>query len=210
MSDINASKHKPVIGLMGGPGSGKSTVAGIFEELGCAIIDADRLAHDSLRQESVRQQVRQKWGDSVFASDGTIDRPALGHVVFADPAALRELEGIIHPRVHEGRASERQQHQADPDIVAIVEDCPLLLESKLDQNCDALVFVDTPDEIRLQRVLASRGWDAAELKKRDEQQFPLDTKRQAADYVISNGFDLDHLRTQVRHVLQSITDTKAS
>lgn len=210
MPDINASKHKPVIGLMGGPGSGKSTVAGIFEELGCAIIDADRLAHDSLRQESVRQQVRQKWGDSVFASDGTIDRPALGHVVFADPAALRELEGIIHPRVHEGRACERQQHQADPDIVAIVEDCPLLLESKLDQNCDALVFVDTPDEIRLQRVLASRGWDAAELKKRDEQQFPLDTKRQAADYVISNGFDLDHLRTQVRHVLQSITDTKAS
>ena len=108
------------------------------------------------------------------------------------------------------RPCVRASAQADPDIVAIVEDCPLLLESKLDQNCDALVFVDTPDEIRLQRVLASRGWDAAELKKRDEQQFPLDTKRQAADYVISNGLDLAHLRTQVRHVLQSITDTKAS
>jgi dephospho-CoA kinase len=201
---------KPVIGLMGGPGSGKSTVAKLFAEFGCAIIDADALAHQSLQSDSVKQAVRERWGDAVFDAMGEVDRPSLGHIVFADPAALRELEAILHPRVHEGRASQREQYQADTGVVAIVEDCPLLLESKLDQQCDKLVFVDATDGVRLQRVHSSRGWDAAELKLRDEKQMPLDTKRQAADYVISNEHDLAHTREQVRRVLQSITHSKPS
>lgn len=205
-----ANPPKPVIGLMGGPGSGKSTVAKLFKELGCAVIDADRLAHESLRTAEVKQQVRQRWGDQVFDQDGSINRAKLGRIVFKDPAALAQLEAILHPRVHEARQRERDQHQALPDIVAIVEDCPLLLESKLDQDCDQLVFVDTPDEIRRQRVLESRGWDAGELKKRDQRQQPLDTKRQAADYVISNDLDLAHLREQVRSVLQNITNQTPS
>ncbi len=193
-----------MIGLMGGPGSGKSSVAKLFEELGCAVIDADRLAHEAMRSPMVQQQVRERWGDPVFDQDGSINRAALGRIVFEDPAALSELEAIVHPRVHEARQFEREQHLANPAIVGIVEDCPLLLESKLDRDCDRLVFVDTPENIRLQRVHESRGWDAEELKKRDERQLPLDTKRQAADYVISNNQGLAHLREQVRNVLQNI------
>lgn len=196
---------KPVIGLMGGPGSGKSTAAQAFADLGCAVIDADQLAHEALQDPEVMRQVKAKWGDVMFDGSGAIDRSALGGVVFADPAALKDLERIVHPRVHEGRQIQREQYQADASVQAIVEDCPLLLESGIDQECDALVFVDTPDKLRLKRVRESRGWDAVELKKRDDRQRPLDIKRQAADYVISNDQDLAHVREQVRNVLRKIT-----
>ncbi|MEM9345440.1 MAG: dephospho-CoA kinase [Planctomycetota bacterium] len=210
MAETQDITTKPIIGLMGGPGSGKSTVAQLFAELGCAIIDADRLGHAALSEPGVVEQVRTIWGEAPFGSNGQISRSALGRIVFADPAALRQLEGLIHPVVHAGRERQRNQNQADPSVVAIVEDCPLLLESKLDKQCDTLVFVDAPDELRLERVAATRGWDMQELKKREQQQAPLDTKRRSADYVISNDQDLAHVREQVRHVLQSITHTKPS
>ena len=197
--------NKPVIGLMGGPGSGKSSIASLFAELGCAVIDADQLAHQAMQLDSVRQQVRSQWGDEVFDEQGGINRKALGRLVFADPAQLRKLEAIIHPIVHQGRDAKRKQLQTDPSVLAIIEDCPLLLETKLDQQCDALVFVDTPDDLRLNRVSASRGWDREELEKRDLKQLPLDIKRQAADYVISNDQDFAQVREQVRHVLKNIT-----
>lgn len=204
MPQLPDTSRKPVIGLMGGPGSGKSTIAKLFSEFGCSVIDADRLSHEALQSEQVKQEIKAKWGDAVFDEAGQIIRGALGQIVFSDPAALRQLEAIIHPLVHQGRARQRQSHQNDASIVAIIEDCPLLLESELDQSCDYLVFIDVPEDIRLQRVQDTRGWDAAELKKRDDQQLPLDTKRQAADYVIRNDQDLAHVREQVRHVLQTI------
>ncbi|MEO0476224.1 MAG: dephospho-CoA kinase [Planctomycetota bacterium] len=206
----NPPNPKPVIGLTGGPGSGKSTIAGLFAELGCAVIDADRLAHDALLEQAVKSQVREKWGEAVFDEAGQVNRPALGKVVFRDPVALKALEEIVHPRVHAGRQLERAQHQANPQMVAIVEDCPLLLESHLNQDCDAVVFIDTPDELRLERVRSSRGWTLEELKKRDLQQMPLDIKREQADYVLSNDRDLAHVREQVRNVLQSIINIEPS
>lgn len=204
--DPTEPSRKAIIGLTGGPGSGKSAAAKLFAAFGCAVIDADRLAHDALQNDAVKGQIQSRWGGDVFDADGQVVRSKLGHIVFEDAVALRELEALVHPLVHQNRLEERQKHQLDPGIIAIVEDCPLLLESGLDKHCDRIVFVDAPDPIRLERVQGSRGWDAEELRKRDRQQLPLDIKRQSADYVICNDQDLAQLKEQVRYVLQSIAE----
>ena len=213
MSHVNETigsletQAKPVIGLMGGPGSGKSTVARLFQDFGCEIIDADKLAHDAIQSGPAKQQLRVWWGDRAFDASGNVDRQAVGQIVFNDAEQLRRLEALVHPLVSEGRKKERGRLFGLRDCVAVVEDCPLLLETGLDKQCDWLVLVDTPDKIRLSRVRDSRGWDEEELKKRDQRQLPLDIKRQAADYVIRNDQTLAQVREQVRHVLQNITDT---
>lgn len=195
---------KPILGLTGAPGSGKSTVAKLFAELGCGIIDADRLAHQALDQPGVKQQLVEQWGEDILASDGGVDRPALGKRVFGDPEALKRLEAIIHPRVHAARAEARERLLADPSILAIVEDCPLLLEAGLASSCDRVIFVDCPHAIRLERVQQSRGWDEAELQKREQLQLSLDTKRESADDVISNASPIESVRADVKKLFQRI------
>ena len=195
---------KPVIGLLGAPGAGKSTVARAFADCRCAVIDADQLAHLALEEQDVKDQLSQWWGDRVLDGSGRVDRKAVGRIVFADADELLRLEQLVHPRVHAGRARERQRAFADDAVRAVVEDCPLLLETGLDKQCDALVFIDCPLEIRLARLADSRGWDEAELKSREQRQVPLDIKRRSANYVISNGQAAAQLREQAEHVLQQL------
>ena len=206
MADTTPTPNpKPVLGLLGAPGAGKSTVARFFAELGCAVIDADALAHRAIQADDVKQQLRQWWGDRVLDAEGSIDRKTVGQIVFREEAQLRRLEAVLHPRVNAGRERERERAFADPSVVAVVEDCPLLLETGLDQQCDALVLVDCPFEVRLQRLAESRGWDAAELQRRESRQVPLDIKRQSADYVISNDKAPAQVREQAKHVLQQVS-----
>ena len=199
-----SQRTKPVIGLLGGPGSGKSAVARLFGELNCGVVDADALAHDAIQSDSARQQLRSWWGDRVFDTAGRVDRAQVAQIVFNDPAELERLENLIHPIVHQGRSDAREHFEQDPATVAIVEDCPLLIESGLDTSCDALVFVDCPKPLRLQRLKTTRGWSEEDLQKREEHQIPLDTKRERADDVIDNDVPLDDLREQVRAVLRQI------
>ena len=196
--------RKPILGLTGGPGSGKSTVARLFAELGCGIIDADQLAHEALQQDAVLEQLVQWWGDAVLTGQGTVDRPAVGRVVFGNEAELQRLESVIHPMVHAGRAASREKMLADASVLAIIEDCPLLLESGLDDSCDAVVFVDCPLPVRLQRLQQSRGWDEKELQKREQHQIPLDIKRRSADYVVDNGEPIENVRSRVKQLLNQI------
>jgi len=194
----------PTIGLMGGPGSGKSLVAGQLTALGCVVIDADSIAKQVLESADVKEIITRWWGDGVLKEDGQVDRREVAGIVFEAPDELKRLEALIHPRVHARRAEIKAQALQTPDIVAIIEDCPLLIETGIDQQCDVLVFVDASFQTRLGRVQQTRGWDREELDRRDKSQAPLDIKRQRADYVISNDTDEAQCLAQVRRVLSQI------
>jgi len=192
-------------------GSGKSHVAGLFAEMGCLVIDSDAQVRDAYRDPAVLETIRGWWGDDVFRAEGSIDRSAVARKVFADPAEKRRLEGLLHPIVHAAREQRMREAADNPQVVAYAWDTPLLLEAGLAAQCDAIVFVDAPFEQRQARVRATRGWDEAELSRREKSQMPLDTKRRLSDYLLNNaahaGADAtgsSDLRGQVRQVLSQI------
>lgn len=205
---------KPIIGIAGGIGSGKSRVARLFGELGCAVIDSDAQVRDAYSREDVRGTLKQWWGERVFREDGQLDRAAVAARVFSDPAERMRLEALVHPLVAEARDQAMRRAASDPQVVAFVWDTPLLFEAGLNRDCDAVVFVDAPHDLRLERVHRSRGWDAAELARRENLQWPLDRKRRLSDDVVTNTADAgegspgppgaDPLRDQVRQVLSRI------
>ena len=206
---MSISSSKPVIGLTGGIGSGKSLVARQLTQLGCAVIDADQLARQALDEPAVRDRLVAKWGAQLLDDAGRIDRRKLAAIVFGDPTRLRKLEALTHPRVHAARADLHRQYQADPAVKAIVEDCPLLLEVGLDKECDALIFVSAPLELRQERVARTRGWTKAELAEREKNQWPLDRKAAVADYVLANDADEDRCFSHVRGVFSQIMQQTA-
>ena len=204
---------KPVLGLLGAPGSGKSAVAAILSEHGAAVIDADAIAKAQLDQPEVIAAIRDRFGDGVIDDSGgdgggRVDRAALGRVVFDDDEARHWLEAVIHPRVHAERRRLRERHFADAAVSVVVEDCPLLIESGLAADCDALVYVEASRAVREQRVARARGWTPEELDRRERSQASLDMKRSAADYVVVNEAGLDALTDGVLHVLASLHDTR--
>jgi len=198
------TKRKPVIGLAGGIGSGKSFVASILERNGCAIIDSDQLARDAMSDPEVVAAVRELFGEQVLSADGSVDRKAVAARAFQEPKLLTELEAVIHPKVHTRRHELRQIAQADPTVTAIVEDCPLLFEKQLDSECDRTIFIAASLGTRRQRVAANRGWSDADLAAREKNQLELDIKAQRADYVVNNDGDAAHCEQQVHRVLSRI------
>ena len=195
---------KPVIGIAGGIGSGKSFIARLFGEMGCAVIDSDAQVKAAYRDPAIRERLRQWWGEEILLAGGEINRAAVAKKVFSDEAERKRLEGLIHPWVAEARRREMSAAAKDPQVVAYVWDTPLLFEAGLDAECDAVVFVDAPLEQRLERVRRTRGWDEAELLRRQKSQWPLDKKRRISDHVLTNTADAVYARGQVREVLSRI------
>ena len=187
-----------VVGLLGGVGSGKSTVARLFAECGARVLDADRIAHDCLELPEVREELTRRFGPAAIGADGRVDRARLADVVFSDAARRRELEALIHPRVRDRIETSLDEHRARGDGGVVLLDVPLLLESPLDRLCDVRVFVDTPRAVREERVKTTRGWDTAELDRRERSQLPIETKAAAADYTIGNADSLESVRARVR------------
>jgi dephospho-CoA kinase len=190
----------PVIGLIGAIGSGKSHVARLLARRGAVVIDADRIGHEVLQEPEVRRGVVQRFGPGVedrsaraAPGEAPINRRSLGTIVFADPAALRDLEGLLHPRMERRFHLEILRAEKDGAAPAIVLDAAILLERGWDRFCDVVVFVDASWPVRLHRVAASRGWDAATLQAREAAQWPIDVKRGRADFVIGNDGSLDAL-----------------
>jgi dephospho-CoA kinase len=191
------------IGLVGGVASGKSLVAKLFEELGAGLLDADRTGHDVLAEDAVVQAALvERWGPSILAADGSIDRSAIARQVFAagDRADSERqfLESLLHERI--GRRLEAQRiHFANEGRPAVVLDAPLLLEAGWSPLCDVLVMVDSPRGDRLARA-QKRGWSSQEFARRESAQWPVDEKQRAAHVRIANDGTLDELREAVRSV----------
>jgi dephospho-CoA kinase len=199
---------KSIIGLSGGIGSGKSFVGTLFAELGCLVINSDVLSGQVYQDPSVKQILREWWGDAVFHAGGAsgteVDRAAFSRKVFESVTDRKRLERVLHPRIAQLREAQMKAGAADPGVVAFVWDSPLLFETNISTACDATVFVEAPETVRLDRVRRSRGWDAAELARREKSQMPLDKKRLISDYVVVNATDADSIRVQVRELLSRI------
>jgi dephospho-CoA kinase len=200
---------KPIIGILGGVGSGKSHVARLFGELRCVVINSDDQVTLAYQRDDVKRTLASWWGDDVLDAHGEVNRRAIARRVFSDPKEREKLEALLHPIVAQMRQEMMEKYADDPNVYAYVWDTPLLVETGLHLLCDALVFVDAPFEERLRRVSRSRGWDEAELRRREKIQLPLDKKRELANDVLKNTagadeVDDDGVRNQVREVLSRI------
>ena len=191
---------KPILGIVGGIGSGKSHVSRMFASLGCRAIDSDAAAHAVYAEPHVQSTLRGWYGDAIFHGD-VLDRRAVARRVFNDRAERERLEALIHPLVHAQRRAEMEACRGDASVRAFVWDTPLLLEVGLDAECDGVVFVETPDDVRQRRVQQSRGWDAGELARREANQFSLDRKRARATWILPGDADDATLRGAVARVI---------
>jgi dephospho-CoA kinase len=186
-----------LIGLTGGIGSGKSTVAGMLAELGARVIDADQVGHDIYRPGSEGfRRVREAFGSEVVAADGTVDRSLLGARVFADGEALARLNALLHPLIGEEiRARLAAAAAEDPDRPVIVE-AAIMLEAGW-HFFDRLWVVVARREAAIERVTASRGLSRGEVERRIDAQMSNEERRRRADLVIENDGDIEELRAQV-------------
>ncbi len=193
-----------MIGLAGGVGAGKTAVARLLAELGAGVVDSDGLGRQEISRPDVKKKLCEWWGPGVLSEDGEVDRRKVAAIVFADPEQRRRLEALLHPRIAARREKALAEFDAKPEIKAIVIDSPLLFETDLDLQCDAVIFVDADVDIRLARSEKHRNWTAEEFRRREKSQLPLDTKRARADYVCSNNSTLSALRIEIAGILAQV------
>ncbi|MBI4544414.1 MAG: dephospho-CoA kinase [Gemmatimonadetes bacterium] len=192
------------IGLTGNIASGKSSVAQVWERLGARIIDADALARRAVEPGApAREEVIREFGRAILDAAGQVDRAALRALVFRNPAARRRLEAIVHPAVARLRA-EQEAELGRSGARVVVHDIPLLFEVGLEHEFDAVVLVDAPPELRLERLVRQRGLEREEARRIVDAQIEAAAKRARADYVIENTGSLAELEARATEVWQAI------
>ena len=192
------------IGLTGSIGTGKSTVAKIFQEFGAYVIDADKIVHELLKRKDVKEKIREAFGD-VFDSKGEVDRKKLASIVFNNPEKKKILENILHPLVfQEINRFFKEVEKKDPKAVAIAE-VPLMIETGSYKNYDKIIVVYAPEELQLKRLL-EKGMSKEEAIKRIKSQMPIDEKVKYADIVIENTSTLEDLRKKVEEVYKKLKE----
>jgi dephospho-CoA kinase len=192
-----------VLGVTGGIGSGKSTVAALLRERGARVLDADRVVRTMYGGGEIAQEIGVRFGADVLQADGAVDRAKLAEIVFADEAKLEELEGLVHPAVRERiRGSIDEWRREGFDGIGVV-DAALLVETDHQYPLDALRVVTAPESLRIDR-LRTRGVSAEEARRRMEHQAPDDEKRERADFVIENEGTLTALSARVDALLSEL------
>ena len=191
------------VGLTGGVASGKSTVSAVLRDLGAVVVDADALAREVVEPGTPGlAAVAAAFGPEVLADDGSLDRGRLGAVVFADPDRRQALEAIIHPLVR-ARAAQIEA-AADPGAV-VVHDIPLLVETGQEKSFDAVIVVDVPEDVQVERAARERGWSREEARSRIAAQASREQRRAAATYVVDNSGTTEDLRQRVAEVFVQLT-----
>ncbi len=189
-----------VLGIAGGIGAGKSAVAAAFAKLGCVVVDSDQESRAALDRPDVKGKLVEWWGGAVLGPDGKVDRRKVAEIVFKEPAQRTRLEGLVHPIVRQSRA-QMVARASEGGVGVVIVDAPLLFEAGVDRECDAVVFVDAPEEVRLERVARTRGWTKSELERREAAQLALAEKRRRCRYVVVNDGAAAAMEKSVEAVL---------
>ncbi|MCH2213263.1 MAG: dephospho-CoA kinase [Fuerstiella sp.] len=199
----------PIIGILGGIGSGKSSVIRHVTEFQLQIIDADKVGHDLLQDTDILKQLSEIFPASVFDTTGQVIRSGLADRVFGDSpghrAALAQLQLIVHPGIQAEIKS--QIRSVAPDVDAIVLDAAILLESGWADECDHLVYIHTPESTRIQRVTSTRSWTVEEFQRRELVQLPVYIKKQRADFIIDNSGTIDEAAQQMTGILRVLINS---
>jgi len=191
------------VGLTGGIASGKSTVSSILRELGAVVIDADALAREVVAKGTPGlSAVVAEFGDGLLTPDGELDRPAMGALVFADESARKRLEAIVHPLVFERIVALEGDAPAG---AVVVHDIPLLAESGRAETFDAVVVVEAPADVQVERMVRDRGWSEEDALARIAAQATPEERRAIATHVIENTGTLEDLRQRVTEVFEELS-----
>ncbi len=201
---VGNTQKKPVIGILGGICAGKSTVATEFAKLGCKVIDADKIAHELLGENAVRDKIIRFFGQTILGQENKIDRKKLAEIVFSNEQKLSLLNGIIHPFVLDRTEELIKQYQLKSNVPAIVLDMPLLVEVGWQNRCEHLIFVDCDKKTRLERAKKTGIFEENQIKIRENFQISLDNKRALADNSINNNSGLSALVRQVIDIFSTI------
>jgi dephospho-CoA kinase len=193
-----------LVGLTGGIGSGKSTVARLLEKRGAVVFDADLLAREAVEPGTPgHAAVIERFGADVLAPGGELDREALASIVFADPAARRDLEQIVHPEVRRLFAEGSEAYR-DTDRV-VVFSAPLLVETGMHTAFEVLVVVSATVATQIERLMRQRGMSEPSIRARIDAQAPLEDKAAAADFLVDNEGSLDELESQVERLWNDLS-----
>ncbi len=204
-----------VVGLTGGIGSGKSTVAGMLEKLGASLIDIDAIVHE-LQQPGapLLEEIAAAFGPEVIDAHGALERETLGAIVFHDPETRQTLNRIVHPKVG-AEVAARLAHARQAGIPLVVLDIPLLFEGRRAgsrgasaMHFDVTIVVWVPRKAQIERQLLRESYDRDEAERRVDAQMPLDEKRALADFVIDNSGSLANTEQQIRAIFARLTGGK--
>lgn len=192
------------IALTGGPGSGKSTVARMFRDLGAQVLDADEVAKDAVSPgRPAWEELRREFGPDYFREDGTLDRAKMADLVFQDPEARGKLNAIVHPRVSR-EIARRSKELAAQGVRLVMVEVPLLFEAGLEKNYDLVIVVDAEEEEQIQRLTARDTRTPQEAAGILDAQWSLSAKKARADFVVDNRNSLENTRDQVKKLWQRL------
>jgi dephospho-CoA kinase len=196
-----------LVGLTGGVATGKSTVAKMFERCGAHIIDADVLAHRAVEPDRPAwRAIVKAFGKQILNADRTLNRAALGRIVFRNRAKLRRLERIIHPHVAEMQEQLAKAIQRRHPRAVILYEVPLLFEAGVDRRVDRIVVVTADRETQVARLKTRNGFTRAEALRRSRSQMPIGRKAAAADYLLDGTIPRSRLLTQVRRLYRELRE----